>query len=137
MRPIRVPISIRRLLSLLNSSDPTKYDPDTGVPDPVNGLTKKQQGQSIVNVMRPFYPTTIGNITEIQSVGKSLTHTVSFQYRVNNYPLFHNKVRLTGNLTYTVTRGKDDSQFENPYNRDGGLCEEQQYRDRGLTGSSI
>jgi hypothetical protein len=43
-------------LSLLNSTDPTKYDPNTGVPDPINGLTKKQQGQAIVNVMRPFYP---------------------------------------------------------------------------------
>jgi hypothetical protein len=43
---------------------------------------------------------------------------VSFQYRVNNYPLFHNKVRLTGNFTYTIIRGKDDSQFENPYNRE-------------------
>ena len=105
------------LLSLLNSSDPTKYDPTTGDLDPINGLTKKQQGQGIVNTMRPFYPTTIGNITEIQEVGKSLTHTVSFQYRVNNYPLFNNKVRLSGNLTYTIIRGKDDSQFENPYNR--------------------
>jgi hypothetical protein len=106
-------------LSLLNSSDPTKYDPVTGDPDPINGLTKKQQGRAIVDTMRPFYPTTIGNITEIQSVGRSLTHTLSFQYRVNNYPLFNNKVRITGNFGYTATRGKDDSQFENPYNRMG------------------
>ena len=31
-------------LSLLNSTDTTKYDPNTGAPDPINGLTKKQQG---------------------------------------------------------------------------------------------
>jgi hypothetical protein len=103
------------LLSLLNSSDPTKYDAFGNI-DPINGFTKKQTGRAIVDTMRPFYPI-VGNISETQSVGKSLTHTLSFQYRVSNYQFFNNKMRLTGNVTYSVTRGKDDSQFENQYNR--------------------
>src|SRR6185295_7454127 len=78
----------------------------------------KADATAIVNAMRPFYPTSIGNIYETESVGKGLTKNFSIQYRATNYQLFHTKVRVTGNITYNVIRGWDDSQFENNYNRE-------------------
>jgi hypothetical protein len=79
--------------------------------------TIKADARAIVDAMRPFYPTSTGNITEIESVGKSLTHSVNINYRLQNYSLWNNRFRLSGNLTYGYTFGKDDSQFENPYDR--------------------
>jgi hypothetical protein len=80
--------------------------------------TIKANATAYVNSLRPFYPEGIvGNIDQTESVGRGTTKNVSLQYRVTNYPLFHNKVRVTGSITYNVLHGMDDSQFENPYNR--------------------
>ena len=71
-----------------------------------------------MNSLRPFFTEgNIGNMYETQSVGSGLTKNFSVQYRLSNYPLFNNKVRVTGNITYNVIHGMDDSQFQNPYDR--------------------
>jgi hypothetical protein len=78
----------------------------------------KADATAYVNSLRPFFPDgNIGNLYETQSVGSGLTKNFSLQYRISTYPLFHNKVRVTGNITYNMIHGMDDSQFENPYDR--------------------
>jgi hypothetical protein len=78
----------------------------------------KADATAYVNSLRPFFPDgNIGNMYETQSVGGGLTKNFSIQYRLSNYPLFNNKVRVTGNITYNVIHGMDDSQFQNPYDR--------------------
>jgi len=78
----------------------------------------KSEATAYVNSLRPFFPEgSIGNMYETQSVGGGLTKNFSVQYRLSNYPLFNNKIRVTGNITYNVIHGMDDSQFQNSYDR--------------------
>ncbi len=89
------------LFDALNSRDPAK----------------KSAARAILDTMRPFFPLSTGTILETQSVGKSLTNTVSLSYRVNNYSFMGNRFRISASMTYTAVRGKDDSQFQNVYDR--------------------
>lgn len=98
--------------------------PGTPLPDEVRLDLKspdpaiKADATAYVNSLRPFYPEgSIGNMYETESVGRGLTKNFSLQFRLSNYPFFNNKVRVTGNITYNVIHGMDDSQFQNPYDR--------------------
>jgi hypothetical protein len=117
-------VSITRFLRQNRSVNINAPYPGTPLPNQVLQDLKsmdpavKQAATDYVNSLRPFFPDgNIGNMYETQSVGSGLTKNYSVQYRVSNYPLFHNKVRVTGNITYNMIHGMDDSQFQNPYDR--------------------
>ena len=91
--------------------------PGTPLPDEILDLPRSER-QEIIDRMRPLYPH-IGNITQIQTVGRSVDRTV----RVRAQPrgeleLFG--IELSGNLNYTYRRADDDNDYNNPYIRQWG-----------------
>jgi hypothetical protein len=93
--------------------------PFPGTPLPVEILDlPRSQRQEVIDRMRPFFPH-VGNITQIESTGRSNSRTVRLRAQPRgNLDLFG--VRLSGNVSYTYQSAKDDNDFNNPYDREWG-----------------
>jgi hypothetical protein len=63
--------------------------------------------------MRPYYPI-VGNITQIETNGRSVSRSLRLQVRPGG-SLELLGMELSGNLTYTYQTGEDDNDFNNPY----------------------
>jgi hypothetical protein len=93
--------------------------PGTPLPDEIldllfsNDPAERDLGRSIVDPMRPLYPY-VGNITQQESVGKSLSKNLSIQFRTQNMPMLWGKVLIGGNVSWALAWAEDDS--GNPMN---------------------
>lgn len=91
--------------------------PGTPLPEDVLDLPRGEQ-QEIVDRMRPFFPH-VGNVTEIQTVGRSVSRTLRLRAQPRG-ELALLGIELAGNLNYTYRRNEDDNDFDNPYVRQWG-----------------
>jgi hypothetical protein len=91
--------------------------PGTPLPEEILDLPRDER-QELVDRMRPFYPH-VGNLTEIQTVGRSVTRTLRLRAQPRReLALFG--IELRGNVAYTYRRAEDDNDFDNPYLRQWG-----------------
>jgi hypothetical protein len=86
--------------------------PGTPLPDDILELPRDEQ-QEVVDQMRPFYPH-VGNITQIESTGRSVSRTMRLQLRPRGSFDFWG-MEFSGNLSYSYARAYDDNDFNNPY----------------------
>ena len=86
------------VLALLNSNHP----------DPVLRAQQRAEGKAIVDSMRPMYPY-VGNITQMESTGKSFSKNMSMQFRTQNVPVLWGKVLIGGNITWSMNWANDDN----------------------------
>jgi hypothetical protein len=92
--------------------------PGTPLPDAILDLPADER-QDVIDRMRPLFPY-VGNVTEIQSVGRSTRQTVRLRTQPRgNIDLFG--LELSGNADYTYRHNADDNDFDNPYLRLWGL----------------
>src|SRR5688572_28301928 len=92
------------VLALLNANDFDRTIRDA----------KRAQGKAIVDQLRPLYPY-VGNITQQESTGKSLSKNLSFQFRTpQNVPFLWGKVQIGGSVTWSMNWASDDN--GNPMN---------------------
>jgi hypothetical protein len=91
--------------------------PGTPLPDEILDLPREEQ-RDVIDRMRPFFPH-VGNITQIQTVGRSRSHTVRLRAQPRrNLDLFG--IGLSGNLSYVYRNAEDDNDLDNPYLRQWG-----------------
>jgi len=69
--------------------------------------TIRADGRALVDSMRP--DPTIGNISQAESSGKSLTKNFSIQYRVQNKRILGNKFQIGGTVSWNMNWAQDDS----------------------------
>jgi hypothetical protein len=112
--------------------------PGTRLPDSVLALlystnanlttrnAERAQGRALVDMMRPFYPL-VGNITQMEPTGNSLTHRVNFNFRTQNRNYFAGRVNFGGNISYSYSWGYNDGSPVNLYDisEDWGLSQRQ------------
>jgi len=67
----------------------------------------RSQGRAIVNAMRP--DPTLGNISQSESSGSSLTKNLSIQYRINNKRILWNKVQVGGTIAWNMNWAEDNN----------------------------
>ena len=92
--------------------------PGTPLPEEILELPPAEQ-RDVVDRLRPFYPH-VGNITEVQTVGRSISRTVRLQVQPRGtVELFG--VGFSGNLNYTFRTAEDDNDLDNPFVRQWGL----------------
>ena len=75
--------------------------------DPVLQAEKRTEGRAIVNAMRP--DPILGNISQSESSGSSLTKNFSVQYRINNKRILWNKVQIGGTVSWNMNWAEDNS----------------------------
>jgi hypothetical protein len=91
--------------------------PGTPLPDDILDLPSDEQ-QEVVNRMRPMYPH-VGNVTQIESTGRSVSRRVRVQVRPRgSYDRFG--LSLSGMFDYDFRIAHDDNDFNNAYAREWG-----------------
>ncbi len=91
--------------------------PGTPLPVEILDLPRSRQ-REVVDRMRPFYPV-IGNISQIESTGRSESHTLRLRFqRRRQIELLG--FRFSGSFDYTYRSANDDNDFNNPYVREWG-----------------
>ncbi|HEX9726613.1 MAG TPA: hypothetical protein VGC53_20210, partial [Vicinamibacteria bacterium] len=86
--------------------------PGTPLPEEILELPLDER-RELVNRMRPLYPQ-VGNITQIETTGRSVGHRVRVQVRPRGtFEMVG--MGLSGNLTYTYGWAYDDDDDNNPY----------------------
>ena len=91
--------------------------PGTPLPDEILDLPRGQR-QDLIDQMRPFFPH-VGNITQIESTGRSASRTIRLQAQPRGNVEFLG-IELSGNASYTYQSAEDDNDFNNPYIRAWG-----------------
>jgi hypothetical protein len=91
--------------------------PGTPLPDEILDLPRDER-QDVIDRLRPMYPF-VGNVTQIESTGRSVTHTVRLQAQPRGRVEVLG-VGLSGNVNYTYRTGHDDNDFDNPWVRTWG-----------------
>ena len=89
----------------------------TPLPDEILDLLRDAR-QDVIDRMRPFYPQ-VGNITQIETTGRSVSRRVRLGVRPRGTFEFLG-MGFSGNLTYTYRSEHDDDDSNNPYARAWG-----------------
>ncbi|HEX9726264.1 MAG TPA: carboxypeptidase-like regulatory domain-containing protein, partial [Vicinamibacteria bacterium] len=110
----RVTLSYRASLGYRERRIPNINAPFPGTPLPEEILDLPlDERRELVNRMRPLYPQ-VGNITQIETTGRSVGHRVRVQVRPRGtFEMLG--MGLSGNLTYTYGWAYDDDEYNNPY----------------------
>ena len=93
--------------------------PGTPLPDAILDLPPDER-RDVIDRLRPFYPH-VGNITEIQTVGRSISRTFRLQAQPRGTLEFFG-VRFSGNMNYTFREAEDDNDLDNPFLPRWGLA---------------
>ncbi|MGH6689113.1 MAG: carboxypeptidase regulatory-like domain-containing protein [Gammaproteobacteria bacterium] len=110
----RVTLSYRATFGYRERRIPNINAPFPGTPLPEEILELPvDERRELVSRMRPFYPY-VGNITQIETTGRSVGHRVRVQVRPRGtFEMLG--MGLSGNLTYTYGWAYDDDEYNNPY----------------------
>jgi len=91
--------------------------PGTPLPDSIRDLPSDERREAI-DQMRPYYPI-VGNITQIESSGRSSSSNLRFRVQPRgNFDFLG--LQLSGNFDYNYRRASNDNDFNNPYIREWG-----------------
>jgi len=99
--------------------------PGTPLPNEVLDLPRDER-QDVIDRMRPLYPQ-VGNVTQIETTGRSDSRTVRLGVRPRGTFEFFG-MGFSGNFTYTYRSEHDDDDFNNPYAPEWGPSR----RDHGI-----